>query len=234
VQTAWDDRFEADQAASSERKRTTMQARQTSRGKRRAILVSLGMPMMIGTLLWSTGLASAHGGDTSQVHACVVPASGTIRIIEPGASCRENETALDWTRNAGAAYSAGFGLDLSAANEFSVTGAPWDGLTGVPAGFADNDDDDGSLLVNELRSDLSTYGSGVIDGGSIKPGTIRTVQLAGKDFDDPSTPAEDDRAPGAVTSEKIADGAIDARDLSSALLQRIEALEARVAALEAE
>jgi hypothetical protein len=37
-------------------------------------------------------------------------------------------------------YTAGSGLDLTG-TQFSVTGAPWAGLTGVPAGFADGVDD---------------------------------------------------------------------------------------------
>ncbi len=204
-----------------------MQAGRTPR-RTRAVLVGLGVSATMG-MLWTTGLASAHGGDASQVHACVVPASGTIRIIEPGQSCRQNETALDWTRDGGGTtYTAGTGLTLSAGNQFSVTGAPWSGLTGVPSGFADGIDNDGS---SALRADLAA-GSVVIDGNSIKAGTIRSVQLAGSDGDsDPSIPGEQPIL-GAVTSEKIADGTIEARDLSLALLQRIADLEARVAALE--
>lgn len=95
--------------------------------------MTLGLPVMIG-MLSTTGRASAHGGDSSQVHACIVPASGNIRIIEPGQSCHQNETALDWTRNAGRTYSAGVGLALSAENVFSVTHVPWRALTEVPSG----------------------------------------------------------------------------------------------------
>src|SRR5215212_9550883 len=39
---------------------------------------------------------SAHGGETTRVHACVVPSSGTIKIITPTETCKANETPLDW------------------------------------------------------------------------------------------------------------------------------------------
>ncbi len=175
------------------------------RNRRAAVLAAVGLPILTA-MLWTTGLASAHGGDSSKVHACVVPASGSIRIIESGGSCEKNEAPLDWTRNAGAAYSAGFGLALNG-NQFSVIGAPWGGLSGVPAGFAD-DDDDGSSLVAQLRNDLTTSGSGVVDGSSIRSGTITAAALAGSD--DPAQTVV-----GAVTSEKIFDGTIANRDVAA-------------------
>lgn len=42
------------------------------------------------------GVALAHGGDASQVHACVTEKSGTVRVIEPDGVCRDSEAALDW------------------------------------------------------------------------------------------------------------------------------------------
>ena len=206
------------------------------RNKRGAVLAAVGLATITATM-WTTGLAGAHGGDSSKVHACVVPASGTIRIVEPGQSCRDNETALDWTSNAGGTYSAGSGLALSAHNEFSVTGAPWSGLTGVPAGFADGVDNDGSGQVAQLRSDLAngfisidgrSITAGSLRGSSIASGSIQNAQLAGEYRDDGTQ-----YIVGAVTSNKIADGSIEARDLSSAVVQRLEALEAMVATLEA-
>lgn len=196
------------------------------RGKR-AVLVSLGLAMM--AMLGTTGLAGAHGGDPSKVHACVVPASGTVRIIDPGQSCKTNESPLDWTLNAGTAYSAGPGLALSPGNEFSVTGAPWAGLTGVPAGFADGIDDNGADQVAQLRSDLS---SGGITGGWISDGTIRAADLAGAySFDAFNNATE--VVVGAVTSAKIADGSVESRDLNHELIDRLRTLEDTVAALEA-
>ncbi len=166
----------------------------------------VGLTIMLLTL-GMTGLAGAHGGDPAKVHACVVAGSGAIRVVEPTESCRNNESPLDWSLNGGTTYSAGFGLALNG-NQFSVIGAPWGGLSGVPAGFADGDDDDGSSLVAQLRNDLTTGGSGVVDGSSIRSGTITAAALAGSD--DPAQPVV-----GAVTSEKIADGTIQNRDIAA-------------------
>ena len=232
-----------------------MQRQDTSRRTRAAILAAVALPVVSGVLFWTTGLASAHGGDATKVHACVVPASGTIRIVGAEGTCEKNETALDWTRNAGATYSAGFGLALSPGNEFSVTGAPWGGLTGVPAGFLDNSDDDGSQKVQELKTSLSGsvghfdpfringawIAEGTIAGWHIADGSIHTPALAGDYQLDYSTGRVQEAIVGAVTSEKIADGTIEARDLGRGLAQRladlentIAALEARITALEAE
>jgi hypothetical protein len=194
-------------------------------------MLACGITTAVG-LLWTSGLAGAHGGDSSQVHACVVPASGTIRVIQPTESCRSNETALDWARSSGGTYRAGYGLALNG-NEFSVTRVDWSDLDGIPSGFADEIDDDASTEVDGLRSDLAGGALSIVHGSSIQSGSIRALQLAGEYTDDdfnPSTPPVQS-IPGAVTSEKILDGTISARDLNSALMQRIEALEAQVAAL---
>jgi len=39
----------------------------------------------------------AHGGDTTQIHACVKAGSGNIRIVGANDVCASNETALDWS-----------------------------------------------------------------------------------------------------------------------------------------
>lgn len=165
------------------------------------------------------------------MHACVVPASGAVRVVDPTESCRKNETALDWVRNAGGTYSAGYGLALTG-NQFSVIGAKWSSLEGVPSGFADGIDNDGSAGVAELRSELIS-GALSLSGSSIRTGSIHALQLAGEYTDhdfNPSTPFAES-TPGAVTSEKILDGTVEPRDLRSDLMQRIEALETQVAAL---
>lgn len=205
-----------------------------TRNKRTAMLSAVGLPMAMA-MLWTTGVAGAHGGDSSQVHACVVPASGAIHIVEPGQSCAKNETALDWTREGGRTYSAGSGLALSADNQLSVIGAPWSGLTGVPLGFADGIDDDASAEVAQLEQDLAS-GSVTILGSSIMTGSVSAAQLAGEYRDHDLNPSTIDveSIVGAVTSEKIADGTISARDLNSELVVRLRELESRVAALEAE
>ena len=223
-------------------------------------------------LAFGAGPAAAHGGDTALVHSCVGD-GGNIKILAAEESCKKNEVALDWARDGGAGggttYTAGAGLSLSPANEFSVTGAPWSGLTGVPAGFADgvddegpaltwgnltgipsdllDGDDDGGAAVNALRTELATddgapnqpgdpvsfskikdltsasgdgriTGSFVrdesIEGQDIRNGTLTASDLAGSD-------AAGDIVVGAVTSEKIMDGTIQARDLASGVLDRI-------------
>ena len=38
----------------------------------------------------------AHGGDSSQMHACLNKVSGRLRIIAPSEACRDSEKALHW------------------------------------------------------------------------------------------------------------------------------------------
>src|SRR5688500_17669248 len=53
--------------------------------------------LMMGCLGAGAGsLASAHGGDTTRIHACLNPGNGTIYIVEAGQACGTNQTALDW------------------------------------------------------------------------------------------------------------------------------------------
>jgi len=61
-------------------------------------------------------------------------------------------------------YTAGSGLAL-VGTEFSVTGAPWSGLTGVPAGFADGIDDAGSdwHLIGNAGTNPTTNFIGTTD-----------------------------------------------------------------------
>jgi len=37
-----------------------------------------------------------HGGDPSLIHSCVNKSSGEIKIVAANATCKNNETALDW------------------------------------------------------------------------------------------------------------------------------------------
>lgn len=48
------------------------------------------------TLLTVPATVTADGGDTSVIHACVIP-SGPIRIIGPNDLCRSSEVAVHWT-----------------------------------------------------------------------------------------------------------------------------------------
>lgn len=46
----------------------------------------------------SVAVVSAHGGDSSKVHSCVLPYVGLIQIVAPGAACPPPSTPLDWSR----------------------------------------------------------------------------------------------------------------------------------------
>ena len=171
------------------------------------------------------GPAGAHGGDAALVHSCISD-GGIVKVIAADESCKKSEVALDWARNGGAGgettYTAGAGLSLSAANEFSVTGAPWGGLTGVPAGFADGVDDEGPDLT---WGNLTGIPSDLLDGdddGSAAAGALAT-QLATDDgvpneAGDPVsfskvkdlTSASGD---GRITGEFVRDGSITAADI---------------------
>jgi hypothetical protein len=59
----------------------------------------------IGVVLALTGVTPAvyaHGGDPTLIHACVNNSSGEVKIVDANASCKHNETALDWPGNSAA------------------------------------------------------------------------------------------------------------------------------------
>jgi hypothetical protein len=51
--------------------------------------------LAVGGILTGAGIASAHGGDTSQIHSCVTR-NGLLRVVEATAQCPKGETPLDW------------------------------------------------------------------------------------------------------------------------------------------
>lgn len=57
-------------------------------------LIGLGVVAIL--LLGGATFASAHGGDTSQIHSCVK--NGNLRIVGANETCKNNETALDWAQ----------------------------------------------------------------------------------------------------------------------------------------
>lgn len=59
---------------------------------------TLVLAAMLAGFLGSSavGLVSAHGGDTTRIHACLNPGNGTIYIVSADATCGPNQTALDW------------------------------------------------------------------------------------------------------------------------------------------
>ena len=60
--------------------------------KRIVVLVLVAALLLVGGSTW----VFAHGGDVNLIHACVNNSSGTLKIVGPNASCKNNETALDW------------------------------------------------------------------------------------------------------------------------------------------
>ena len=63
-------------------------------GRSQWLILSLGA-LLGGVIVGGLTLASAHGGDATQIHACVNPA-GQIRIVLPTDTCKTNEATLDW------------------------------------------------------------------------------------------------------------------------------------------
>lgn len=57
------------------------------------MLAALAMGMLGSSI---TSMVSAHGGDTSRIHACLNPGNGTIYVVGANLSCGPNQTALDW------------------------------------------------------------------------------------------------------------------------------------------
>ena len=56
----------------------------------------VGAVAALATVLATTSIVSAHGGDTSLIHSCVKNATGEIKIVGPAATCPANYRALDW------------------------------------------------------------------------------------------------------------------------------------------
>ena len=52
------------------------------------------------TLAGFTPMVDAHGGDPTLIHACVNKSSGEVKIVGASASCKNNETAVDWPATA--------------------------------------------------------------------------------------------------------------------------------------
>jgi hypothetical protein len=190
----------------------------------------LASPMLAAAALAiGAGPAAAHGGDTALVHSCI-DNGGNVKIVAADATCKKNELALDWARNGGGGgttYTAGSGLALSPTNEFSVTGAPWSGLTGVPAGFADGVDDEGPALT---WGNLTGIPSDLLDGDDDGSGAVSgfATQLATDDGvpNQPGDPVSFSKikdltsssGDGRITGEYVRDGSITSGDIGDATI----------------
>lgn len=74
--------------------------------------------MFVLALAVVTPAVYMHGGDSTLIHACVNKSSGEIKIVNATASCKNNETALDWPATLPAP--GGGGAVLDARGNFSL------------------------------------------------------------------------------------------------------------------
>src|SRR5687768_10929178 len=63
-------------------------------------LAGLVIGVIFGGVAAGSGIAGAHGGDASRIHACVEPKSGEVKIVSPSAECRAPMRSLDWDTTA--------------------------------------------------------------------------------------------------------------------------------------
>ena len=61
----------------------------------RIALFFLGAAVALA-LAGTTTAVYAHGGDPSLIHSCVNNSSGEVKIVGANASCKNNQTAVDW------------------------------------------------------------------------------------------------------------------------------------------
>ena len=73
---------------------------------RNLVLLGFGALLAVGLSAVMDLSVSAHGGDTTQIHACVNP-GGQLRVIAPDGSCLKNEVAVDWNPTGGGGQGAG-------------------------------------------------------------------------------------------------------------------------------
>ena len=180
---------------------------------------------VVAIAMFTSGIAVAATTST-KIHACKVKSTGAVRLVGARATCKDSEVKLYWNvtgprgyrgyrgyrGETGAqgtqgepgekgdpgtpapSYGVGTGLALSPENVFSVNDVPWGELTGLPPGFADGTDNVGSSTAADLDCN----------------GCLTSADLAGSYGDAWTTPS----VAGAVTGEKIADGAVEVRDLA--------------------
>lgn len=61
---------------------------------RKRLLAAVGVLVVAAAA--GTTFAVAHGGDGTQLHACVANANGDMRLVAPTQTCRANERPVDW------------------------------------------------------------------------------------------------------------------------------------------
>ena len=95
-----------------------------TRAKIRSLLFVSGLVLGFGGV---GAPAFGHGGDLTLVHSCVNKSSGEIKIVAATATCKANETALDWTQTPSAPPAAEGGMlharsfvNVSSADKFAM------------------------------------------------------------------------------------------------------------------
>lgn len=61
------------------------------------IITAFLLGLLVTNIATYIYVASAHGGDTNLVHACV-RSNGNIKIVSENVACGDNETAVDWNK----------------------------------------------------------------------------------------------------------------------------------------
>lgn len=128
----------------------------------------------------------AHGGDASLVHACVNNSSGEIKIVGANASCKNNQTAVDWPGLSSAAPSqgsimvhgggtvTGATVSIPVAGGVSAYRLPRDGTIQNARIFIQSNSLNGAvvvtLLINGNPTSLSV---------TIPPGSTTAIDIAG-------------------------------------------------------
>ena len=114
-----------------------------------------------GSIVGGLTLASAHGGDTTKIHACQNPA-GQLRIVDASQACKSQETALDWNAQ-------GIQGDIGIQGPQGVPGA-----TGTPGPKGDT----GATGATGTQGPPGTNGTAGAAGAT---GAAGTAGAAGKD-----------------------------------------------------
>ena len=135
-----------------------------------------------GSIVGGLTLASAHGGDTTKIHACQNPA-GQLRIVDASQDCKSQETALDWNVQGiqgaiGIQGPQGIQGNRGATGTQGPQGVP--GATGTPGPKGDTGatGTPGPTGPQGLKGDTGATGT---PGAAGDPGTPGTNGTNGKD-----------------------------------------------------
>ena len=90
-----------------------------TRSKRGWMFLGLAFVLALAVV---TPAVYTHGGDATLIHSCVNKSSGEIKIVGANATCKNNETELDWpaTSPAPSPTPNGGGAILDARGNFSL------------------------------------------------------------------------------------------------------------------